>query len=216
MPEGQESIYYVIGESERALSSSPHLEALRDKGYEVLYMVDAIDEWAVNGLKEFEGKSLVSAMKADLDLSGADESDESAGEEEEVEPNLEGLMKRMELVLSDHVKEVRVSKRLTASPSCLVIAEGGMHAHVERMVRRHTGGGEAPKRIFEINPSHGIIAAMAQVHGEDPDSTRVRSWIEVLHGQALVAEGSPIADPAHFATHITSLLQDATSKAIAS
>ena len=215
MPEGQESIYYVIGESELALASSPHLEALKEKGYEILYMVDAIDEWAVNGLKEFEDKALVSAMKADLNLDAPSDGDEESEDaKDEVEPNLEGLMKRMELVLSNHVKEVRVSKRLTASPSCLVVADGGMHAHVERMVRRHTGGGDAPKRIFELNPNHTIITAMATLHAKDPESPRVRTWIEVLHGQALVAEGSPIADPTHFAAHITSLLNDATEKAV--
>lgn len=213
MPEGQESIYYVIGESELALAASPHLEALREKGFEILYMVDAIDEWAVNGLKEFDGKPLVSAMQADLDLGSDDsEGDDDEAKDEESRPHLEGLMKRMEVILSEHVKEVRVSKRLTASPSCLVIADGGMHAHVERMVRRHTGGGEIPKRIFEVNPGHGIIDTMATLHAADPESPRVRTWIEVLYGQALVAEGSPIADPAQFASHITSLLQDAADK----
>ncbi|MDP6945327.1 MAG: molecular chaperone HtpG, partial [Myxococcota bacterium] len=122
---------------------------------------------------------------------------------------LDGLLKRMEVVLSEQVQAVRVSRRLTSSPACLVVPEGGMHAHVERIVRRHTGGGDAPKRIFEVNPNHGIISSMNALHEADPESPRVRAWIEVLHGQALVAEGSPLADPARFAAHITTLLQEA-------
>ena len=121
MPEGQQAIYYITGDSERAVRQSPHLEALKKKGFEVLYMTDAIDEWAVNGIGEYEEKSLVSALDADLSL---DETEEEKQERADKAESFGSLSKAIQTVLDETVSEVQVSARLTDSPVCLVVPEG--------------------------------------------------------------------------------------------
>ncbi|MGM0575620.1 MAG: molecular chaperone HtpG [Myxococcota bacterium] len=200
MPEGQESIYYATGTSIEAAEASPHLEALRAKGYEVLYLTDPIDEWVLMALPTFEDKPLVSAMKADLDL---EPEDEEAKEEREARTEaLGGLMKRFEEVLGDEIAEVRASSRLTDSPTCLVVPEGGLHAHVERLLRATDQGMGAPqqKRILELNPNHPFVERLRSLHDEGADE--VDDWIRLLFEQALLAEGSPVEDPAGFADRL--------------
>ena len=207
MPEGQKAIYYVIGESQAAVAGSPHLEALTKRGYEVLFMTDAIDEWGVESLRTFDEKPLVSAMTADLDL---EESDEDKAKKETAQGELEGLVGRISEVLGDAIAEVRLSSRLTDSPACLVVPEGGQHAYLERLLRSHDKNAERSKRILELNPDHALIRNMNQLHGLQPESERLTEWIELLHDQVLLTEGSPVEDPNRLARRMTSLLQQAS------
>jgi molecular chaperone HtpG len=202
MKDGQDAIYYAIGESRKALEGAPHLEGPRKRGFEVLLMTDPIDEWAAESLRAFEGKNLVSVMRADLKLGDGDEAKTKA-EGELLRP----LFDRIRAVLGARVTEVRASDRLTDSPSCLVLSGAGPHGYVERLLRE--AGREVPKtaRIFELNPQHDIVHGLqALVEKGDAEAPRAAEWIELLYDQALVAEGAPIEDPNGFARRITSLL----------
>jgi molecular chaperone HtpG len=210
MKDGQEAVYYVIGESRKALEGAPHLEGLRKRGYEVLFMTDPIDEWATESLRTFEGKPLVSAMRADLKIESTE--DEKKARQVETEA-LRPLFERIRAVLGDRVTEVRASDRLTDSPCCLVLASAGPHGYVERLLRE--AGRDLPKssRILELNPDHAIVRSLRTlVDRGDADPARVADWIEVLYDQALVAEGAPIADPGGFVRRITSLLTAVTAR----
>jgi molecular chaperone HtpG len=210
MKEGQDAIYYAIGESRKAVEGAPHLEGPRKRGFEVLLMTDPIDEWASESLRTFEGKNLVSVMRADAKLGeGGDEAKKKA-EAEVMRP----LFDRIRAVLGARVTEVRASDRLTESPSCLAVSGAGPHGYVERLLRE--AGRDVPKtsRIFELNLEHPIVRALqALVAKGDAEAPRVADWVEILYDQALVAEGAPIEDPSGFARRITSLLS-AASQAI--
>ncbi|HEY2514286.1 MAG TPA: molecular chaperone HtpG, partial [Polyangiaceae bacterium] len=208
MKEGQSEIYYAIGESRRVLEGAPHLEGLKTRGYEVLFMCDPIDQWAAESLRAFEGKNLVSAMRADLKL---EESEADKAAREIVASALKALVDRTRAVLGDRVKEVRFSDRLTDSPCCLVIAGQGPHGYVQRLLRE--AGRDVPKseRILELNPKHAVLRNLETlVEKGDP---QVSDWIELLYDQALVAEGAPLEDPAAFSRRMTSLLSKATASA---
>lgn len=207
MPEGQDAIYYVFGESKQKLAGSPHLESLDSKGYEYLYLTDPIDQWAMDSLREFEGKKIVNAMGADLDI---DDDEDAKKAREEKKGELKPLLDAFEETLSDSVREVRISNRLTDSPCCLVIPTGGESAYLERLLRQSTGGERATaQRILEINPDHKIIRGLAGLVEREPSSDETREWIQMLHDQALLTEGSPIADPNRFARWMNRLLEGA-------
>ncbi len=208
MKEGQPAIYYLLGESKKAVASSPHLEALRAKGFEVLLLTDFIDQFVIDALREYQGKKLASAMDADLALGATDEEKQ---ERKGVAEALGSLFARASAVLTGRVKEVRASDRLTDSPACLVTPPGGLNPAVERVLRAH--GRDVPdvKRILEVNPTHPLIQgiqARLEKNGDDP---QVGEWIEVLYDQALLTEGAPIEDPQRFAKRLTALLQQAVN-----
>lgn len=208
MKEGQRGIYYLLGESRRAVAESPHLEALRAKGFEVLLLTDFIDQFVIDALREYKGKKLLSAMDADLALERSE--DEKKAREGFAE-TLKPLFTRAAEVLSGRVKEVRASDRLTDSPACLVTPAGGLNPAVERVLRAH--GREVPdvKRILEVNPSHPLIQGLQARIEKGDDDPQVGEWIEVLYDQALLTEGAPIENPQQFARRLTALLQQAVS-----
>ena len=210
MKEGQEAIYFALGESESAVAGSPHLEGLKAKGYEVLYMTDPVDEWAVEGLGSWDDKQLISAMKAELDFD--DDVDDT--EEEADKPVFTGLFEAMQGVLGEQVREVRASKRLTDSPVCLVVPEGGQHAYLERLMRNHDHTMPKTKRILEVNTSHPLITNLRGLQEKESGSDRVKEWVEILYDQALLLEGSPVEDPARLARRMTTLLQAASESAL--
>jgi molecular chaperone HtpG len=208
----QKAIYYAAGVSRPLLEKSPHLEELRKRGYEVLYMTDPIDPFAVSSLNEFDGKPLLNAMTEDLQFQ-ADESSDSEDEsaKKAAAAEHESLLAHMKSVLGDKVSEVRASRRLTDSPVCLVIAEGAMAPHIEQMLRARKMDVPASKRILEVNTGHPVVANLERVYAASPDSDDVRSWIRTLYDQSLLAEGSPLEDPADFARRLTALVQRATA-----
>ena len=212
MPEGQSDIYYVLGESEAAVADSPHLESLKAKGYEVLYMCDAIDEWAVQGLGDFDDHKLVSAQDSDLTL---EDSGEDKAAREEHEQTFAALFERMKSVLDEQVSELRMSSRLTDSPCCLVIPAGGHNAYLERLLRAQDDSVPRSKRILEVNPTHPLVLNLKQLHDLSPESDQVTAWIEMLHDQVLLGEGSPLEDPSRMARRVTQLMEQASSSALA-
>jgi molecular chaperone HtpG len=210
MPEGQSQIYYAIGPTKALLQHSPQLEGLKQRGYEVLFMTDGVDQWAVEGLTEHEGKTLVNAMESGLKLDG--ETPTKPDQEEEPAPDagdLAPLLLRCKEILDAHVGEVRVSERLTDSPVCLVLPKGGLPAHVERMLRAYQQDLPSQKRILELNPKHPLIARLKDELARDAQSSRLQEWIEMLYDQALLTEGSPLPDPARFAARVATLMQAA-------
>jgi molecular chaperone HtpG len=211
MGEDQKVIYYALGESETALRGSPWLEALDSQGFEVLFMTDPIDEWAVQAMGDYDELPFVSAMKADLDLGESE--DETKAREEKTE-TLQPLLDRIAAVLGERIEEVRLSGRLTDSPCCLVVPEGGQHAYLERLMRSHDGNTKASRRILEINGDHALIANLAKLIELDPETEAVIPWIETLYDQVLLTEGSPIEDPNRLAKRMTELMQQATEAAL--
>jgi molecular chaperone HtpG len=204
MPEGQTSIYYITGDSERAVRQSPHLEALKKKGFEVLYMTDAIDEWAVNGIGQFNDTPLVSALNADLSL---DETEEEKKERADKAESYESLAKAIQTVLDETVSEVQVSARLTDSPVCLVVPEGGINARMERLLRASEREVPTQKRVLEINPDHALVQRLKSLNENEPGADQFVELVQLLHDQALLIEGSPIGDPQRFARQLTQVLE---------
>ena len=211
MPEGQGAIYVIVAESRAAAAGSPHLEALKKRGYEVLYLTDAVDEWVLPSLREFEGKPVVNALHADLKL---DETDAEKKAHEDTTGALKEFTDAVKTVLGDRVKEVRVSTRLTDSPACLVVPDGGLTAHLERLLRAHDKETPIQKRIFEVNPDHPLALRLKTLAERAPGSERFAEWVEVLYDQALLTEGSPLPDPHAFARRVTKLLEAATAVAV--
>lgn len=210
MKEGQKAIYYALGESRKQIESSPHIEGLIKRGYEVIFMIDPVDQFAVQSLREFDGVSLQSASAADLDL-GASTSNEGS---EEAKENLGELRSRMRARLQEHVSEVRASHRLIDSPACLVIPENGLPPHLERILRASQQGMPTQKRILELNPDHPLIRALVQLVEKQSARPEIDEWIDMLYEAALVAEGSPIDDPGRFTKRMTSLMTNAASRLV--
>ena len=208
MKDGQDSIYYALGPSKAMLEHAPHLEGLKKRGYEVLLLTDAVDQWSVDGLKEFEGKKLVSAMAQELELGD----DEDAKEKKEAADASGDLLKRFRQVLQDHVSEVRASDRLEGSPVCLVIPAGGLPPYIERLMRLQQGELPAQKRVLEVNPTHPLVVELRRLHEGDETSAKVTEWIELLYDQALLGEGSPVEDPSRLLSRLTELMTEAARR----
>jgi len=182
MQEGQEKIYYVTADSFAAAKNSPHLEIFRKKGIEVLLLSDRIDEWLVSSLSEFDGKTLQSVAKGELDLGQLD-SEEDKKAQEEINHDFESVLKQIKEVLSDKVSEVRVSHRLTESPACLVSDVYGMSLNMERIMKeagQSMNFGRKP--IFEINPNHALLAKLKN----EQDDSRFGDLVHILFDQAIL------------------------------
>ena len=214
MKDGQEQIFYATGPSREQLLKSPHLEAFRAKGYEVLLLTDPVDEVWVGSVREYDGRPLQSVSKGEVDL--AAEGDESTNESErrEQEREFSDLLLWLKETLSDHVSEVRLSNRLVESPACLITPAFGITPALARMYR--ASGQDVPtgKRILELNPGHPLIIALARAHADHTGSSEPAGTLpetaELLYGTALLSEGGDLEDPARFAT----LLADRLARTI--
>jgi molecular chaperone HtpG len=205
LKEGQKALYYALGTDRRALLASPHLEGLRARGYEVLLMTDPVDHWAVAGLREFEGTPLVSVSAADLSLEGETTAPEAKAKAEE---DTRALREHILAQLADHLSEVRPSDRLTDSPVCLVVPDGGLSPQLERLIRASRDGAAMPatKRVLELNPTHPVITALSAKIAAGDTGPAVSQAIQLLFAQALIAEGSPVHDPAVFSQALNAAL----------
>jgi len=197
MKEGQTQIFYATGESRQQILKSPHLEAFKAKGYEVLLLTDPVDEVWVGTVTEFDGKPLQSIAKGEVDLGS--EGEESEAEREEQQKEFADLLTWLKDTLTDHVKEVRLSTRLTDSPACLITDAFGITPALARIYR--ASGQEVPvgKRILELNPNHPLVTGLRQAHQDRSDDPSVAETAELLYGTALLAEGGALDDPARFA-----------------
>ncbi|MCA9689985.1 MAG: molecular chaperone HtpG [Myxococcales bacterium] len=211
MPEGQKGIYYITGEHREAVARSPHLEACRAHGYEVLFMTDAVDEWVLQELKEHDGKPLQSVTQGDLEMPPEPAKDDDAKQEESGdEVDIAPLLTKAKEILGDRVKEVRASKRLRESAACLVDAEGAISRNMERILKMAKQAVPSRSRILELNPRDGFIQAASKLAAEHPDDGRLVTWVELLHDQAALAEGE-VADPAGVVRRIQQVLSSVAS-----
>jgi molecular chaperone HtpG len=209
MKEGQDAIYYTTALSREAAERSPHLEAFRARGWEVLLFVDPVDELWLRMPRELSGKKLVSATQSDLQL-GSDEEKKRAEEtRKESEESLKDVLAALRAKLQDEVKDVRLSSRLTDSPACLVGDAGDLSPQMQELLRR--AGQDVPKvkRVLELNPTHPIVTTLRQVHAVDATDARLALYADLLYGQAVLAEGGTLPDPAAFSRRLTELMLQA-------
>jgi len=201
MQEGQEKIYYVTADSFAAARNSPHLEVFRKKGIEVLLMSDRVDEWLVSHLTEFDGKTLVSVAKGELDLGKlGDEEDEKAAKK--IEGEHKDFLERIKESLDDDVQDVRISHRLTDSPSCLVLGEQDMPVHMQQLMKQAGHDVPVSKPVLEVNPEHPLVEYLKQ----EQDKDRFSDWSHLLFEQALLSEGGQLEDPTVFVKRMNSIL----------
>lgn len=208
MPAEQTDIFYLTGESRTVVENSPHLEVFKAKGYEVLYLVDTVDEWLVQAVNEFDGKKLKSVGKGTVQL--GDEAERAQVEEElkKEQEDSAGLLQSIQQHLDEYLKEVRLTNRLTNSPVCLVGAEMDFSPQMERLLQM--GGGARPKqkRIMELNPRHEIVAKMRQRYEKNSSDPKLVKYAELLFGYALLAEGSDLPDPPQFNRLLAELMTE--------
>lgn len=209
---GQKDIYYITGPSFEAVSRSPHLEAFRARGVDVLFLTDAIDEWVVMSFTKFKDHELKSIAKGQIDLQGigtepADDDKKSpAISQEEIAPLLDIFRKQLEGV----IKDVKVSHRLTESPVCLVAEENAMSAQLEQLMKVSNKDFQGSRKILEVNASHPLIKNLRALQQRDGGDAKMADWIEILYNTALLSEGSPIQDPGTFARRVTKVMEEAS------
>jgi len=201
MKEGQDRIYYVTAETFLAAKGSPHLEIFGKRGIEVLLLSDRVDEWLVANLREFEGKPLVSVARGELGLDKI--KGEDATKDHEV-GRYKDLLVGLKRALGDRVKDVRVSQRLTESPSCLIADEHDIGGNLARILKAAGQNVPASKPILEVNPEHAIVARL------EPGDARFDAWAGLLFDQALLAEGGQLEDPAGFVRRTNDLMLSLT------
>ncbi|HET8891429.1 MAG TPA: molecular chaperone HtpG [Candidatus Angelobacter sp.] len=203
----QTEVLYLTGESRKVIEHSPHLEVPKQKGYEVLYLSDPVDELLVQHLHEFEGKRLKSVTKGKVHLGTEEERKQAEEQIKTKEEEYAGFLQACQKKVDEYVKQIRLSTRLVDSPACLVTEEHEYSPHLERLLQKGKGGGPKQRRIMELNAVHPIVARLYdryKVNAEDP---AVGESIELLFQMALVAEGSELADPVQLNQQVLALMQ---------
>ncbi|MCE9615426.1 MAG: molecular chaperone HtpG [Lentisphaerae bacterium] len=191
MPQGQKDIYWLSADSVEMALHSPHLEVFRKQDREVLFWVDPIDEWVAEQMRDYDGKPLHAIDRGDLTLDGVEEPKAEAEKHS-------ALLKRIQEDLDADIQSVRFSSRLTDSACCLVTDAHGMSPSMERLMKAMNQEAPKAKRILELNPTHPLVSRIEALYAEDANSPRLKEYVELLHGQALLQEGSALKDPARF------------------
>lgn len=206
MHEGQEEIYYLTGASKEAALNSPHLEAFQSKGYEVLLLVDRVDELWLQRPNEFQGKKLQSIGEGEVELGDEEEKKKAQEALDEKKANYSSLLGKIQSVLDEHIKEVRLSTRLTSSAACLVGEKGDLSPQLEAMLRDSGQSVPRTKRILELNPEHVVLARLQARFDENAEDESIADFAELLYGQAVLAEGGELDDPAKFSRRVSDLM----------
>ena len=206
MKEDQKEIFYLAGESRSVVENSPHLEAFKDKGYEVLYLIDPVDELVVQFLTEFEGKQLKSVGKGTVNLGNEEEEQEIKKKQEQAAE----LLQFMQQSLDQYVKDVRLTNRLRTSPVCLVGSEIDYSPQMERLLQIGKSGGPRQRRIMELNPQHPIFTKMVARFQQQKDDPMLVKYAHLLLGYGLIAEGSELVDPVEFNRLIAELMEQSS------
>ncbi len=201
MKEGQNKIYYLVAESIKSATNSPHLEIFKKKDIEVILMHERIDEWMMGHLNEYEGKQFQDISRGALDL-GDLEDKEKQEDKEKTEKKFESLVARIKTLLGDRVKEVRTTNRLTDSPACLTIDDNDMGSQMRKIMEASGQSVPETKPIFEVNPEHPLVAKL----DNESDEEMFEDVITVLFGQASLSEGGSIDEPGDFSAKLNKLL----------
>ena len=201
MNEEQDKIYYITADSFNAAKNSPHLEILRKKGIEVLLLSDRVDEWLLSHLPEYDGKAFISVTQGDLDLGKLD-SEEEKKEQEKQETEFASFIERIKTVLGDKVKDVRLTQRLTSTPTCIVADNDDMSTQMAKLMAQMGQPVPDSKPIFELNPEHSMITKLADMADEE----LFAEWTELLLQQAVLSEKGSLDDPSEFVARINKLL----------
>jgi molecular chaperone HtpG len=209
MKEGQEKIYYLTGENREMLENSPHLEAFKEKGYEVLLLTDPVDEVWVQFASEYKDKKIQSAARGKVELGSEEERKQAEDSRKQKEEEWKSLLEFIQKKLDSNIKAVRISSRLNTSAACLVSEEGDMSPHLEALLK--ASGKEVPqvKRILELNPQHPLLNKMQQLFEKDKNDPKIAEFSDLLYGQALLAEGGQLPDPAGFNRKVADLMVNA-------
>jgi len=202
MKEGQEEIYYITGADFNELVKSPYLEGFKEKDYEVLIMLDEIDDIIMTNLYDYKGKKVKSVIKGDIKLDKTEES-------EQTKKKYEKLIDLMKEKLKDDVKDVRLSGRLKDSLCCLVAEEGDLDPQMEKIMKAMGQTIPGAKRILEINPSHPVIEAMNKIFEKNKQNEILAEYTSIIYDEALLLEGSKPKDPVTFAKNVTKLMVEA-------
>ena len=211
MQPGQDTIYYMTGKSQQAIENSPHLEAFKEKGYEVLMLTQPVDELWVQAVFEYESMQLKSIGKGTIDLGSEEEKKEAQEKRKETEKNYRTLIDSLRASLQDHIKEVRLSSRLTSSPVCLVGEQSDMTPQMEEMLRAMGQDIPKTKRILEINPAHPIVTQLQKKVSENKKDPMLNDYAELLYGLALLAEGNQPPDQGKFSKTMADVMARALS-----
>ncbi len=206
MPETQNKIYYMAGTSRSVMESSPHLEAFRAKGIEVLFFADPVDEVWLAQTPEYRGKKFQSVGKGDIDLASEEERSARAAEAEKQTAAFKDLLGRLQSSLSDDVKEVRLSSRLTDSAACLVSEEGDIAPHLAELMRQAGQKVPATKQILEVNAEHPVLQKLQAIYVRDPMDNTLAEYAQLLYGLAILAEGGAPKNPASFSKRMSELM----------
>lgn len=206
--EGQDAIYYIVGEDASKIARSPHLEGFKAKGVEVLLLSDSVDEFWLQHITEFEGKSLKSITRGSDDLDKIDNADKDGDEDKPEIKELEKLIELIKVELGDTIKDVRPSKRLTDSPVCLIADDGDMDVTLERMLKRAGQLQQTTPRVLELNPSHPIIIKLAEraKAEENAQDALLKDAAHLLLDQAKISEGEAPADALEFSRRLTAVM----------
>jgi molecular chaperone HtpG len=207
MKEGQDKIYYLTADSYATAKNSPLLEVFRQKGVEVLLLTDMVDNWVVTSLTEYKDKQIQSIAKGELELDKM-EDEETKAAQEKAATDFKELTERLKTTLSDRVKEVRVTHRLTSSPSCVVGDENDLDESFKRILKATGQKLPESKPILEINPQHPIIERLREVQ----DEARFKDWSLILLEQAILTDGGELEDPVAFVSRLNGLLVELSGK----
>jgi molecular chaperone HtpG len=210
MKEGQTEIYCLTGESRSIIENSPQLEAFLAKGYEVLYLVEPVDELLIESLTQYDGKRLRSIGKGNIVLGSAEERESAEKELKQKEEEASELLQLLQKSLDEYVKQVRFSSRLVSSAACLVGTEMDYSPQLEKLLQKGKGGGPKQRRILELNANHQLIAKLQERFKEDKESPILPKFGKLLFGIALLSEASELPDPAEFNRLVVELMVSAS------
>ena len=208
MPSDQDAIYAIAGESLEVVRNSPHLEAFQQKGYEVLYLTDPYDEILFSQIPEVQGKKITFIGRGEVELGSEEEKKEKREKLESQKKDFDALLQKLQSSLSNDVESVRLSTRLTTSPACLVGRDGDVSPHLQRVLSKMGNGNGLPesKRILEINPNHPLLEKLQSRFAANADDAIIPKYAQLLYGQSLLAEGSPLPDPVEYTKLVTELM----------
>jgi molecular chaperone HtpG len=206
MKEDQTEIYYLTGESRSQVENSPHLEAFKEKGTEVLYLVDNVDELLTQSLHEYQGKRWKSVGKGTVNLGSEEEKKQTEEALKEKEEELKPLLEALQQKLDENVKQVRLTNRLTSSPVCLVGAEHDYSPQMEKLLQKGKGGGPKQRRIMELNPGHAILSRLFELYQANNEDPMLEDYAQLLFGFGLLAEGGEMPDVVRFNRALADLM----------